>query len=405
MNSSTGRTRPASPLTRPVTRTTGPAPRLPWPPLLALGTATLVMVTAEMLPTAVLVPMSEGLGVAESRIGQLVAAWALTVVVASIPLTRVTRRLDRRALILTGLAVVAASSFVTATSPTYEIAFAARLAGAAAVGLLWATANAHVADLVPGEILGPAVAVLLGGATFGLVLGTPAARLVADLWGWRSAFAMLGAGALLTLALVRWTVPAQPRKVPEVRAVDGVRAPLTPILAVTGLVGMLLVGFYGTYTFITRLGEPAAGIVPGGMSGLLLAFGVASALGVAAAGRVRGHATWLAVAGAATALALFALHWADRSPVGVAVVIGLGLVTGALPPLAQTEILQRAGEAHRDLAAVLIPVVFNGGIAVGAAVASLLVAQHGTWALPGPAALTAAVAALGLWVVRRRPGP
>ena len=61
---------------------------LPRPALLVLGAATLVMVTAEMLPTAVLLPMSVGLGVSESLIGQLVATWALTVVVASRPLPR-----------------------------------------------------------------------------------------------------------------------------------------------------------------------------------------------------------------------------------------------------------------------------------------------------------------------------
>lgn len=45
--------------TSPVRTGTG----LPWPALLTLGGATLVMVTAEMLPTALLLPMSAGLGV------------------------------------------------------------------------------------------------------------------------------------------------------------------------------------------------------------------------------------------------------------------------------------------------------------------------------------------------------
>src|SRR5690606_19053636 len=59
---------------------------LPWPALLTIGAATLVMVTAEMLPTAVLTPMSVGLGVSEGRTGHLVSVWALTVVIVSLPL-------------------------------------------------------------------------------------------------------------------------------------------------------------------------------------------------------------------------------------------------------------------------------------------------------------------------------
>ena len=49
---------------------------LPWPALLVLGGATLVMVTGEMLPTAVLAPMSAGLGVSDSAAGLLVSIWA-----------------------------------------------------------------------------------------------------------------------------------------------------------------------------------------------------------------------------------------------------------------------------------------------------------------------------------------
>src|SRR4051812_25965191 len=65
--------------------------RLPWPSLLVLGTATFTMVTAEMLPTAVLGPMSEGLDVPDAQAARLVSLWAAVVVVASFPLVALTR--------------------------------------------------------------------------------------------------------------------------------------------------------------------------------------------------------------------------------------------------------------------------------------------------------------------------
>src|SRR5690606_22768755 len=55
----------------------GTEERLPWPALLVLGSATLVMVPGEMLPTAVLGAMSAGLGVTEASTGMLVSLWAL----------------------------------------------------------------------------------------------------------------------------------------------------------------------------------------------------------------------------------------------------------------------------------------------------------------------------------------
>lgn len=376
--------------------------RLPLPALVALGAATLVMVTAEMLPTAVLVPMSAGLGVDESLTGQLVASWALTVVVASLPLTRLTRAVDRRTLILVGLVGLAASSLATGLAPSFGVALTARLFGAAAVGLLWATANAHVADLVPERLLGRAVSVVLMGATLGLVVGTPVVRVVADATSWRVAFGLVAVAALAVALAVRTLVPRRPRAAPPraTAARAGVE-PLVPTLLLTALVGLLLVGFYGTYTFITRLGEPAAALLPGGMGSLLLGFGLASAAGVALAGRAARPGAALVVASGATAVGLLGLVTASHGVLGLVTLVGLGVATGALPPLAQTEILRRAGTVHRDLASALIPVVFNGGIAVGAAGASVVVGHTGVGALPVPAAAVAFVATIGLVMVTR----
>ncbi len=379
--------------------------QLPWPALVTLGAATLVMVTAEMLPTAILLPMSDGLGVPLSRTGQLVSIWALTVVVASLPLTRLTRRIDRRALLVAGLVALAVSSAGTALAPSYPFVVGARLLGGAAVGLLWATANAHVADLVSEAMLGRAIAVVLGGATLGMVIGTPLARLIADGAGWRVAFLVVSLAALGIALLVRALVPRRPRSEPGAADGTAVRDPLRPALVVIVLVGLLLVGYYGAYTFITRTGEPAATLVPGGMSTLLLGYGLASAAGVALAGRVTSRtAGWLVASSAATALGLASLAWAGRPVVGLVAILALGLISGGLPPLAQTMILRLAGRSHRDLAAALIPVVFNGGIAIGAAAASLLVAGAGHDALPLPTSVAVAVAALGLWWVTRARG-
>ncbi|MFI2485701.1 MFS transporter [Promicromonospora kroppenstedtii] len=390
----------------------GPEPgTLPWPSLLVLGAGTLFMVTAEMLPTAVLQQMSTGLGVAESSTGLLVSVWAAVVVVLSFPLVRLTRRLDRRAVIAGGLAVLALSSAFTALAPTFQVAVGARVLGAAAVGLLWATTNAHVADLVPDRLLGRAIAVVLGGATLGMVVGTPLARLVADAAGWRAAFwalAVLGllAAAAVRLVVARAAVPDGAPGTPADPVGGGARTTargMGRLLTVTGLVALVLVGHYGAYTYITRLAETPAHALPGGMSTLLLVFGLASAVGVALAGRLGERSgPALVVSVAATALAVLGLG-VDAGPVvGVAVVVTWGVVSGAMPPFAQTLILRLAGPERRSFAGALIPVLFNGGIAVGAALASAVVAGSGVAALPLLAAVVVGVAATGLAGALRR---
>lgn len=400
---------PTSPFS--VRRGAAPATeRLPWPSLLVLGAATLVMVTAEMLPTAVLAPMSRGLDVTEATTAQLVSMWATVVVVASFPLVRLTRGFDRRAVIVVALLGLAGSSALTAAATSYVAAVGARLLGAAAVGLLWATVNAHVADLVSDRLLGPAIAVVLGGATLGMVIGTPVARLVSDHVGWRTAFVTVSLAMAVVALLVRTVVASTPAAVlAPVGAVPATRT-LRPVLVTTVLVGLLLVGHYGAHTFITRLAEAPAALLPGRMSSLLLVFGLASAAGVLLAGRIEA-ATAPALVGSAalTAAAVLALAVADAHPAaGLGVVVVWGVVSGALPPLAQTEIFRLAGPQHRSTAGALIPVVFNGGIAVGAALAALLVAHSGIDAVPGPASAAVAASASGLagvaWARRRTLG-
>jgi predicted MFS family arabinose efflux permease len=379
---------------------------LPWRSLLVLALATFVMVTAEMLPTAVLRPMSAGLGVSEASTGVLVSLWAGAVVVASFPLVRLTARRDRRAVVAAALVALAVSAAATGLAPTYEVAVGARLVGAAAVGLLWATANAYTADLVPDALLGRGVAVVLGGATLGMVLGTPLANLVAQVAGWRAAFAGLAVATLAVAVLVRTVLaPAVPAAAPAAVAPAGAGPGAWPMLALTVAVGVLLVGHYGAYTFVTRLVEAPARELPGGASGLLLLCGVASAVGVAVVGRFGARTTAaLAVSGGATAVALLALGVVDVHPLlGAAVVALWGLASGTVPPVAQTAILRLGGPARRATAGALIPVVFNGGIAVGAALAAALVAGVGVSALPGPAAGVVLVATVAATVVAARP--
>jgi len=301
--------------------------------------------------------------------------------------------------VIASLIGLGAAAATTSIAPTYELVAAGRVVGALAVGLLWATTNALTADLVDDRDLARGVAIVLGGATLGMVLGTPIGRFVADLAGWRAAFWVLAVASTVAALLVRLVVPSG---APARQAAAG-EAPvgggsLRPMILVTGLVALVLVGHYGAFTFITRLGEPADAALPGGMGSVLLVFGLASAVGVALAGKVIGDTgRALVAATAATALALLALGAAghDRWLVLAAVVVW-GIVSGALPPLAQTLILRLAGPAHRTLAGALIPVLFNGGIAIGAAFAAGVVALGGTGAVVVPAAALVALAAVGL---------
>ncbi len=380
----------------------------PTRPLVVLGATTFVVVTGEMLPTAVLVHMSTDLGVPEAQTGLLVSLWALTVALTSYPLVRATARWDRRRVVVGALVVFAASAVGTALAGTFAVALATRLVGAAATGLLWAAVNAHSAALVPERLLARAVTIVIGGATLGTVIGVPAANLLARLLDWRVASGAVALVALAVAAAVAALVPdgLDQRAVGRATGGAGDGRRLVPVLGLAGAIGVALVGHFAAFTFVTAVFEQAAPGVPGGMSGLLLLLGAVSALAVVAVGVVgdaRPGAALLAATGlTGVALAAVALGAGRRPGTTLAVVALWGFASGALPPLAQTMIMRLAGPGLRDAAGAVVPVMFNLSIAAGAAAGSGVVGAWGPDALAGPAAAVVVAGTAGIAVVRRR---
>ncbi|MGO1582996.1 MAG: MFS transporter [Actinomycetaceae bacterium] len=387
--------------------------RLPWGALATMTFAVFVVVSAEMLPTAVLPQMAAGLDVPLGGAGLLVSAWALTVVVASFPLTALTARFDRPTVIAGALAVVAVSTMVTAAADSYGVAMGSRLVAAGATGLLWSTINAHAASIVPEHRIARATAIVLAGGTLGTIAAIPAGNAVGAALGWRVPFVALAVlAAVAALAVVSVL-----RAAPAVAAVDttdagerpsGSRRPLWPVLAAGGLGGLVLVAHFGPFTFVTELLAPSS--VPAPV--LLVLFGLAGIGGVAVVGVASDRhpgATPTAMA-LAMVVALAALQMIGLgSAVDVAIVLGWGLVVGAVGPAVQSTLMRLAGDAHRRTAGTIMPVAMNLGIAVGAAAGSASVDRWSVGALPVLAVVPAVLAAVGLAVLARalrarRPG-
>jgi predicted MFS family arabinose efflux permease len=382
------------------------ADRTHWAGLLTLGGATFVVVTGEMLPTAVLPHLAADLDVPVARAGLLVSVWAATVVLASFPLVRLTARFDRRRVIAVALAVFAVGNLVTALAGSFALAAGSRVVAAAATGLLWATVNAHSAALVPEHRIARAASVVLGGGTLGTVLAVPAGNAVAGLWGWRPVFVALSVLAVLAAAAVLTVLAPAPRSVVGRGTTATGRRPLRPLVVLAGLGGLILAAHFAAFTFVTALLAHGGSAVPA--SALLLLFGLAGAGGVALVGRVGDrypHGTGIAVAGlVAASLAALVLLGAHPA-LDVLLFAVWGVSTGAVGPAVQTGMMRAAGAEHRDTAGTLLPVAFNLGIALGAAAGSAAVDSFSLGALPALATALAVLATTGLVMTARAAAP
>ncbi|MBO0843537.1 MAG: MFS transporter, partial [Nocardioides sp.] len=100
--------------------------------LVALAVSAFAMVTTELLPGGVLTFVAADLGRSTAQIGLLVTAYAAVVVIASVPLTRLTASWPRRPLLAGTVLLAAAGLAGSAVAPTYEMLFVARVATALA---------------------------------------------------------------------------------------------------------------------------------------------------------------------------------------------------------------------------------------------------------------------------------
>lgn len=387
-----------------------PAFRFPWVGILTLAACVFLSVTSEMLPTGLLSEMSGDLGVEESRVGLLVSVFAIAVVVSSVPLAALTRRVPRHALLIAVLAVFATSNLLTALAPTFELVTLTRVLGGLAHGLFWAIVGAYSAHLVPPALIGRAVALTVGGGSLAFVLGVPLGTAAGQAFGWRAAFAGIGVLTLLGIVLVWRFLPAVGRPPREdVPAVADGRPGIRRRMAGQGVGGVLfvcltamviMIGQYGFYTYVDPFVTRVMGIPEQQLSTMLFGYGIAGAVGLLLAGTLFPTRPQLGVLLGLAAAALGVSALALVPGLWVVAIPGFllwGLAFGAIPTLLQTRMLHAAHPSFRDTASSFYTTAFNVGIGGGALVGGALLDGLGIASLP--AAFLAVVAVSVVLVV------
>ena len=349
-----------------------PAIRRPVPALAALTAGTFLYVTTETLPVGLLTPIGSDLGVAAARVGLLVTAYGLVVVVASIPLTYLTRAVPRRVLICTLLAAYVASSLGSALASSYGTLMATRVVTALGQAVFWSVVVPIAAGLFPAEVRGRALAVLFGGVSVAAVVGVPAGTWVGQHLGWRWSFAMLAAAGAVALVALAATLPPDCR-----RLVDPASPGSQPDRRrFSALITMTALATTGSFVFLTYLSPyltDAVGISAGLLSVVLLLRGLAGIGGVAVAGPLVDARPRLAIAlpvAVQAAALLLLVH--PPGPVAAVILVALtGYAFAAFTTPLSTRILQTA-PIRLDLATSVSSTGVNVGITLGALIGSAL---------------------------------
>jgi predicted MFS family arabinose efflux permease len=342
--------------------------------LAALSLSTFMYVTTETLPIGLLPQIAGDFGVRTSTVGLLVTAYALVVVVATVPLTRLTHRIPRRRLLTALLALYALATALSALAPNYPTLLTARVGIALTQAVFWAVITPAAAALFPAGRRGRVVSVLFAGSSIAGLVGVPAGTWLGQQAGWRASFLVLSGLGLVILAVIAGLMPdvrADQNGAGRGTAPDRGRywsLVVTTTLAVTGA--------FAAFTYINPFLTEVTGFAESAIGPVLLARGVAGLAGVLVAGFLVDRYGWLTmvVLVGVQAVALAAQFAFGTSP--WATVVATSASSFALAALASAlaaRVLEVAPHST-DMAAAGTSTAFNVGIMSGALVGSVLLA-------------------------------
>jgi MFS transporter, DHA1 family, inner membrane transport protein len=345
--------------------------------LVGLSGGTFLYTTAEALPVGLLLPMAEDLAVSPPRVGMLVTVYGAVVVIASVPLTVLARKVRRRLLLSVLLAGFVVSTAFTVFASTFASVLVARVATAATHALFWAIVVPAAADLFRPGLRGRAVAVVFAGGNVALVLGVPAGTWLGERAGWRWSFlAVAGLGAIV-LVVVASLLPAT--RSDEGHAARGAAPDVRRFWLLVAVAVLTTAGAIAAYTYVAVFITEVSGLPASSVGAVLLARGVASVLGILAVATLVDRSPWstLVATAALQSVALLGLWTLGQWP---AVAVGLlalaGLAFAAFTAALGGLVLQVA-PGRSDLAAATVSAAVNVGITGGALAGGLVLPSHG----------------------------
>jgi len=252
--------------------------------LVVLALGTFAIGTGSFVFAGLLGEVAEDLGVSVGAAGQLITVYAVVYAVGSPVLVTLTGGVPRKALLALSLVLFAMANAAALFLPTFGPLLASRIVAACGAAIFTPTAAAVAAGLAPPEKRGEALAVVTGGLTVAFAFGIPLGTLIGDSFGWRAAFALVGLlGAVAVAGILALLPPAEnPPRVGLAGRVAAARQPA--VVAVLALTAIALGSGFVLFTYISPLLGELAGFEAGGVSAMLLLFGLAAIAGNALGG-------------------------------------------------------------------------------------------------------------------------
>lgn len=369
----------------------------------AMALGSFAIGTGEFAIMGLMPDIAGNLQLSEPQVGHAISAYALGVMVGAPTLAILGAKLLRKHMLLLLMLLYAVGNLATAFAPSFGGLVAFRFMSGLPHGAYFGIAAVVASSMVAKDQRAGAVARVMMGLTLAMLLGNPVATFLGQYFGWRSAFVLVGAIALCTIALVWRFVPqrhdetrSDPRKELQAFALPQVWMALA--IASIGFAGMFCVFSYLAPTML-QVTQVSPQWIPFGLA----AFGVGGIVGNIAGGKLFDRLQFRAVGLVLMWSIAVLLFFTFAAQALWSLLLGIGLV-GTMIALAaplQIRLMDIAHEAP-SLAAASNHAAFNLANALGPWLGGMAITAGMGWTSTGYIGAATALVGLGIYLVARR---
>lgn len=377
-----------------------------WGAVFSMALGVFGLVTAEFLPASLLTPMAESLGVTEGITGQAVTITAVFALLTSFFSASVTRKFDRRGVMLTFSTMLIVSNLLVAFAPNLTFILIARVLLGIALGGFWTLAAATSMRLVPEAMIPRALSIVFSGVSVATIVAAPLGSYFGHLLGWRNVF--VGAAIIGVIALAA-QFATLPKMAPQAASKNSSMLSLIKRPGMqTALLAIILVfsGHFAFFTYLRPFLESVTGVGVNGLSAILLGFGVANFAGTLIAGVLLERNLHLTLIGMPLAMGLMAVALVSMgsAPIVDAVLVSFwGMAFGAVP-VGWSTWLTRTVPDEAETGGGMLVAAIQLAITIGAAAGGMIFNATGAKGVFMGSAIALLIATFAIWsALRRKP--
>jgi predicted MFS family arabinose efflux permease len=358
--------------------------------LLALAVSAFAIGTTEFISVGLLPLIAKDLHIPVTTAGLTVSLYALGVTFGAPVLTSLTSSMSRKTLLLWIMIIFIIGNSIAASATTISVLLAARIIAALSHGVFMSIGSTIAADLVPANRRASAISIMFSGLTVATVTGVPFGTFIGQQFGWRMAFILIVAIGIIGLIANMVLVPSFLKKGTKTSFGDQFKLLTNGRLLLVFIITAL--GYGGTFvvfTYLAPLLQDITGFKEGTVAIILLAYGVAIAIGNMVGGKLsnRNPIGSLFYMFIVQAVVLFVLMFtAPFKVAGLITIIFMGLLAFMNVPGLQVYVVmlaERFVPSAVDVASAINIAAFNAGIAIGSYLGGVITDSigliHTTW--------------------------